>query len=94
MTTPSTDLVAADERVALTTSVERALPDFLADLERLVNIDCGSYTPLGVNEVATWVAADLESMGASVERRSDPRPLDGGMPHARVDNRIPFTPAE
>ena len=52
--------------------VESGLPTFLADLERLSNIDCGSYTPTGVNEVATWVAADLESMGATVERRPDP----------------------
>ena len=31
------------------------LPAYLADLERLVNIDCGSYTPDGVDEVGRWV---------------------------------------
>jgi glutamate carboxypeptidase len=53
-------------------TVEAGLPAFLADLERLCSIDCGSYSPRGVNEVATWVAADLERMGARVERRPDP----------------------
>lgn len=48
------------------------LPAFLADLERLCNIDCGSYTPTGVNLVADWVAAQLSAMGAHVERRPDP----------------------
>ncbi len=44
------------------------LPAYLADLERLVNIDCGSYTPAGVNEVGRWVAAFLAELGATVER--------------------------
>jgi hypothetical protein len=26
--------------------------DFVATLERMVNVDCGSYTPAGVNEIA------------------------------------------
>ena len=41
-------------------------PAFLADLERLVNLDCGSYTKDGVDEVGRWVRARLESLGASV----------------------------
>lgn len=65
-------LVADAELDAIRGIAEAGLPAYLADLERLVNIDCGSYTPKGVNEVATWVAADLESMGATVERRPDP----------------------
>src|SRR6185369_8153575 len=64
--------VADPGRDAIRGIAEAGLPAYLADLQRLVNIDCGSYTPAGVNEVATWVAADLESMGASVERRPDP----------------------
>ena len=48
------DLVAADE------------PAFLADLERLVDIDCGSYTKTGVDEVGRWVADYLERIGAAV----------------------------
>jgi glutamate carboxypeptidase len=65
-------LVTADELHRIESTVEAGLPAFLADLERLCSIDCGSYTPDGVNEVATWVAAELEAMGATVERRSDP----------------------
>lgn len=65
-------LVSADELRTIESTVEAGLPAFLADLERLCSIDCGSYTPAGVNEVATWVVAELESMGATVERRPDP----------------------
>ena len=65
-------LVTGEELGSIRETVEAGLPAFLADLERLCSIDCGSYTPTGVNEVATWVAAELASMGASVERRPDP----------------------
>jgi glutamate carboxypeptidase len=69
--TPGTDVEAA-ELEQLRATVDAGLPAFLADLERLCSIDCGSYTRAGVNEVADWVAADLASMGATVERRPDP----------------------
>jgi len=52
--------------------VTGSLPTFLADLERLCNIDCGSYSPDGVNEVAIWTATFLGALGARVERRPDP----------------------
>ena len=65
-------LVTETELEAIRSTVEEGLPLFLADLERLCSIDCGSYTPKGVNEVGTWVAAELEALGASVERRPDP----------------------
>jgi glutamate carboxypeptidase len=65
-------LVTADELHRIEATVQAGLPAFLADLERLCGIDCGSYSPRGVNEVATWVAADLERLGARVERRPDP----------------------
>ena len=70
--TAAGSLVADTEIDALRAAVEAGLPAFLGDLERLCNIDCGSYTPAGVNEVAGWVAGDLASLGASVERRPDP----------------------
>jgi glutamate carboxypeptidase len=57
----------------LAAHVSDRLPAYLSDLERLVNIDCGSYTPDGVNRVADLVAARLTGLGASVER------LGGGM---------------
>jgi glutamate carboxypeptidase len=44
-----------------------ALPDYLADLERLVNIDCGTHTPDGVREVGRWFATQLRELGAAVE---------------------------
>jgi glutamate carboxypeptidase len=42
------------------------LPAFLGDLERLVNIDCGSYTKVGVDEVGRWIAEALTELGAEV----------------------------
>ena len=57
---------------AIRASVAADLPAFLVDLERLVNIDCGSYTPAGVNEIATFTAGFLGELGARVERRPDP----------------------
>jgi glutamate carboxypeptidase len=57
--------------------VEARLPRFLAELETLVNIDCGSYTPDGVNEVAAFVTDALRELGASVERLSH-EPSAGG----------------
>ena len=53
---------------ALRTRVEAQLPRYLASLERLVNTDCGSYTPEGVNQVADVVADALRALGADVER--------------------------
>ena len=72
MPTPSTPLVPAAELAALRARVEATEPAFLADLERLVNLDCGSYTRDGVNEVATWVAAFLARLGGEVTRHPDP----------------------
>jgi glutamate carboxypeptidase len=48
------------------------LPEYLANLERLVNIDCGSYTRAGVNEVGRWTGEFLGALGAAVEYRPDP----------------------
>jgi glutamate carboxypeptidase len=40
----------------------------MAELEALVNIDCGSYTPAGVNRVADAVESSLRELGAAIER--------------------------
>ena len=53
---------------ALRRIVDARLPRFLSELETLVNIDCGSYTPDGVNRVADVVTDALEQLGAKVER--------------------------
>lgn len=66
------DLVTTTELEGLRARLEAELPAFLDDLERLCSIDCGSYTPAGVNRVADWVVGFLERLGARVERRPDP----------------------
>ena len=70
--------------------VEGFLPDFLADLERLVNVDCGSYTKSGVDEVGAWTAARLSELGARVERRpsTDLGDTVVGVLEGRVDGPI------
>jgi glutamate carboxypeptidase len=48
---------------------------FLAELESLVNIDCGSYTPEGVNRIADFCTDALRALGGDVERlRHEPAP--------------------
>ncbi len=72
MTTETPDTIADRELEALRADVAADLPAYLEDLERLVNIDCGSYTPAGVNEVGRWTAAFLTGLGARVDVRPDP----------------------
>lgn len=72
MTTDLTDATTDRELEALRGAIAADLPEYLHDLERLVNIDCGSYTPDGVNEVARWVATFLSELGADVDLRADP----------------------
>jgi glutamate carboxypeptidase len=60
------------ELAALRAAVAAGLPRYLDELATLVNVDCGSYTRDGVNEVAAWTAAALAALGAQVERRPDP----------------------
>ena len=52
----------------LSAAVDARQHRFLAELEALVNIDCGSYTPFGVNQVADAVSTSLVELGAAVER--------------------------
>jgi glutamate carboxypeptidase len=66
------ETTAERELDALRTSIANDLADYLDDLEHLVNIDCGSYTPDGVNEVGRWVATFLSEMGADIDLRPDP----------------------
>jgi glutamate carboxypeptidase len=67
--------VAAGELAALHDAVAAAEPAFLADLERLVNIDCGSYTKAGVDEVGRWTAGRLRELGFEVESHPNDRGL-------------------
>ncbi len=67
------ELVSRTELDQLRTLVEADLPDYLRDLERLVNIDCGSYTKAGVDEVGRWTASFLrDQLGAAVEVSANP----------------------
>jgi glutamate carboxypeptidase len=69
-TTPSAP--AIPELDALRRAIETDEPAYLADLARLVDTDCGSYSRDGVNEIAAWTAAFFADLGAQVERRPDP----------------------
>lgn len=66
------DAIPDRELSALAATIGADFPDYLVDLERLVNIDCGSYTPDGVNEVGLFVRSFLSGLGAEVETRPDP----------------------
>jgi glutamate carboxypeptidase len=46
--------------------------EFLAELESMVNIDCGSYSPAGVNKVVDRCQQRFLDFGWEVDRRSDP----------------------
>ena len=61
-------LTAMPDPAALRGIVEARLPRYLEELATLVNIDCGSYTPDGVNLVADHVERALGDLGAEVER--------------------------
>jgi len=52
----------------LAEDLERQLPELLSLLERLVNIDSGSYHASGVNAVIDLVAGELMKLGFTVER--------------------------
>jgi glutamate carboxypeptidase len=58
--------VTATELDRLTALMTAELPAYLADLQRLVDIDCGSYTKEGVDEVGGWVAEEFQDLGATV----------------------------
>jgi len=62
--------ITTAELDALRDASTRALPAFLADLEALVNVDCGSYSKAGVDIVGRWVAERFRELGGSVEVRS------------------------
>ena len=55
--------------ISLHDAIAARLPRFEEELRELVGIDCGSYSPAGVNRVADRVAGILEGLGATVERR-------------------------
>jgi len=52
----------------LRTFVSDAYPQYLEDLRELVNIDCGTFVPAGVNRVADHMWDRFEASGWTVER--------------------------
>ena len=85
--TETPPLPSAAELDGLRAAIAADLPVFLADLEHLVNIDCGSYTRDGVDDVGRWVAAFLTELGATVESRPDPAGRLGDTIVATFDGR-------
>ena len=67
-----TALPDATTLAGLRAAIEADLPAYLADLQRFVDIDCGSFTPEGVDTVGRWTAAFFEGLGGRVEVRPDP----------------------
>jgi glutamate carboxypeptidase len=81
-------MIASDPELdALRADIAADLPAYLADLEHLVNIDCGSYTPAGVDEVGAWTGRFLEGLGAVVEHRPDPEGRYGATVVGTFDGR-------
>jgi glutamate carboxypeptidase len=60
------------ELESLRAGIAADLPEYIANLERLVNVDCGSYTKAGVDQVGRWTGDFLADLGATVEYRPDP----------------------
>ena len=77
MPTDATPVVSDHDLAALRARLTAAEPVLLGELERLVNVDCGSYTREGVNEIATWTAAFLARLGGEVTRHPDPAAVLG-----------------
>jgi glutamate carboxypeptidase len=77
----------------LADTVTARFPRYLEELEALVNIDSGSYSPAGVNRVADAVAASLSALGGSVQRiRHEPtgtRPQLGDLVIGRLEGAGP-----
>jgi glutamate carboxypeptidase len=69
-------LIGMPDLAALRRIVDARHPRFLAELETLVNVDCGSYTFEGVNRVADFVVGSLAELGAKVQRIPH-EPTDG-----------------
>ncbi|HVF08366.1 MAG TPA: M20 family metallopeptidase [Actinomycetota bacterium] len=49
---------------------------FVAELERMVNVDCGSFSVSGVNEIADMCEVRMRDLGFDVDRRRH-APADG-----------------
>lgn len=73
----------------LTTLISSMLPDYLRDLETLVNTDCGTHNKAGVDAVARVVRERMIAFGAEVV--DFPQEKFGDMVYARWRGRGPST---
>ncbi len=80
-------MVAADELAELLASVRDSLPAYLEDLRRFVDIDCGSYTPAGVDQIGRWTGEALAALGGRIEVRPDPTGRLGATVMATFEGR-------
>ncbi|HXJ63498.1 MAG TPA: M20 family metallopeptidase [Actinomycetota bacterium] len=64
------------ELTAIGAAVRAGLDGYLEDLRSMVGIDCGTYTPEGVNRVADRCVGRFEALGFEVDRRRH-LPADG-----------------
>jgi glutamate carboxypeptidase len=65
--------------------VQRRSEEFLEELEAMVNVDCGSYSPEGVSRIADRCERRFVEHGWEVERRShDGRPRLGDLVIGRL----------
>ncbi len=85
-TVPGTLLAALRERLG------RDYPAYLADLEQLVNVDCGSYTKEGVDAVGRWTMSRLAGMGARLTSLANDQGL-GETVVAELEGADPAGPA-
>jgi glutamate carboxypeptidase len=60
-------MISDDELAHLRAHIQSRRGAFEADLEHLVNVDCGSYSKAGVDQIGAWVRTRLESLGAAVQ---------------------------
>lgn len=82
---PAVHGIEPADLAALEAAVRADGSAFLADLARLVGIDCGSFTPDGVDEVGAFVEAFLGRLGATVVRHPDPEGRLGATVVGRID---------
>jgi len=54
---------------AIRSEIERREGEYLEVLREMVNVDCGSYTPEGVNRIADMCEEGFRGLGFEVERR-------------------------
>lgn len=62
----------AHELDSLSALAQGCYPDLIRDLQLLVDIDSGTFTPGGADRVSGWLADRLEALGATVSSHPHP----------------------